>query len=59
MPLTPALILKKMNSSVFVWAMILFVGISCVTVNVNFPEGAVQKAADDYVKELYLSLIHI
>ncbi|MDZ4661030.1 MAG: DUF1318 domain-containing protein [Pseudomonadota bacterium] len=42
-----------MNSSVFVWAMILFVGISCVTVNVNFPEGAVQKAADDYVKELY------
>jgi uncharacterized protein YdbL (DUF1318 family) len=26
---------------------------SCVTVNVNFPEGAVQKAADDYVSELY------
>lgn len=25
----------------------------CVTVNVNFPEGAVQKAADDYVRELY------
>ncbi|MCB0414023.1 MAG: DUF1318 domain-containing protein [Bdellovibrionales bacterium] len=27
--------------------------VSCVTVNVHFPEGAVQKAADDYVKELY------
>lgn len=27
--------------------------VACVTVNVNFPEGAVQKAADDYVKELY------
>jgi uncharacterized protein YdbL (DUF1318 family) len=26
---------------------------ACVTVNVNFPEGAVQKAADDYVHELY------
>tara|TARA_B100000749_G_scaffold122825_1_gene93813 strand:- start:53005 stop:53595 length:591 start_codon:yes stop_codon:yes gene_type:complete len=26
---------------------------SCITVNVNFPEAAVQKAADDYVKELY------
>lgn len=25
----------------------------CVTVNVNFPEGAVQKATDDYVKDLY------
>jgi len=27
--------------------------LGCVTVNVNFPEGAVQKAADDYVRELY------
>lgn len=26
---------------------------ACVTVNVNFPESAVQKAADDYVRELY------
>ena len=26
---------------------------SCVTVNVNFPEGAVQKATDDYVRDLY------
>ena len=26
---------------------------SCVTVNVNFPESAVQKATDDYVRDLY------
>lgn len=26
---------------------------ACVTVNVNLPEGAVQRAADDYVRELY------
>jgi len=26
---------------------------SCVTVNVNLPEGAVQAASDDYVKDLY------
>lgn len=32
--------------------MLGFIG-ACVTVNVNFPESAVQKAADDYVKELY------
>jgi len=25
----------------------------CVTVNVNFPESAVQKASDDYVRDLY------
>ena len=28
---------------------------ACVTVNVNFPEGAVQKATDDFVKDLYRS----
>ena len=28
---------------------------SCVTVNVNFPESAVQKATDDYVRNLYRS----
>ena len=27
--------------------------VSCVTVNVNFPESAVQKATDDYVRDLY------
>ncbi len=25
----------------------------CVTINVNFPEGAAQKASDDFVRELY------
>ena len=28
-------------------------GGACVTVNVNFPESAVQKATDEYVRELY------
>lgn len=27
--------------------------LSCVTVNVNFPESAVERAADDFVKDLY------
>jgi uncharacterized protein YdbL (DUF1318 family) len=27
--------------------------LSCVTINVNIPEGAVQQASDDYVKDLY------
>lgn len=27
--------------------------VSCVTVNVNFPESAVQRAADDFVRDLY------
>ena len=31
----------------------LGLGLACVTVNVNFPESAVQKATDDYVKDLY------
>lgn len=28
---------------------------ACVTVNVHFPESSVQRAADDYVRELYQS----
>lgn len=32
-----------------------FINSSCVTVNVNFPESAVQKATDDFVKDLYRS----
>lgn len=34
------------------------VNISCVTVNVNFPESAVQKATDDFVKDLYRAKEH-
>ncbi|MBN20189.1 MAG: hypothetical protein CL678_02790 [Bdellovibrionaceae bacterium] len=36
-----------------VWVVLTFVLSSCVTVNVNFPEGVIQEATDDYVKELY------
>ncbi len=35
-----------------VWGFLLALS-ACVTVNVNFPETAVQKATDDYVRELY------
>ena len=31
---------------------------ACVTVNVNFPESAVQNASDDYVKDLYREKAH-
>lgn len=34
-------------------AALLALPVACVTVNVNFPEAAVQKATDDYVQELY------
>lgn len=34
-------------------ATIVLAAPACVTVNVNFPEGAVQKQTDDYVKDLY------
>lgn len=34
-------------------ACLLAFSTSCVTVNVNFPESAVQKATDDYVRDLY------
>jgi uncharacterized protein YdbL (DUF1318 family) len=31
----------------------LLTAAACITVNVYFPEGAVQRAADDFVKDLY------
>lgn len=34
-------------------ALALSTAMGCVTINVNFPEGAAQKASDDFVKELY------
>jgi uncharacterized protein YdbL (DUF1318 family) len=34
-------------------ATLLVLTSACVTVNVNFPESAVQRATDDYVQELY------
>ncbi len=46
-----ALIIKK--GFIFLGFICLIWSFSCVTVNVNFPEGAVQQATEDYVKELY------
>jgi uncharacterized protein YdbL (DUF1318 family) len=37
----------------FLQIIILLILSSCITVNVNFPESAVQRAADDFVRELY------
>lgn len=34
-------------------ALLITTALGCVTINVNFPEGAAQKASDDFVKELY------
>ena len=49
--------MKQKNGVNITWMMLalssLLLTAACVTVNVNFPEGAVQKAATDYVNELY------
>jgi hypothetical protein len=34
-------------------ALAFFSAAACITVNVNFPESAVQRAADDFVRDLY------
>ena len=36
-----------------VLTILFFALVGCITVNVNFPESAVQKAADDFVNDLY------
>ncbi len=41
------------KSKLGVIAATFVLALACVTVNVNFPESAVQKATDDYVKDLY------
>jgi len=38
------------KSALFIFATLFA---ACVTVNVHFPESSVQRAADDYVRELY------
>jgi uncharacterized protein YdbL (DUF1318 family) len=46
----------RLNFNTFALVSILSVAavvVGCVTVNVNFPESAVQKASDDYVRDLY------
>jgi uncharacterized protein YdbL (DUF1318 family) len=42
-------VLKLLGITAALWA----AQSACVTINVNFPEGAAQKASDDFVKELY------
>jgi uncharacterized protein YdbL (DUF1318 family) len=49
----PPASLHKFKSGFIFGALALLV--ACVTVNVNFPESAVQKASDDYVRDLYRS----
>jgi uncharacterized protein YdbL (DUF1318 family) len=46
---------KNLKRNVVFSTVVLIAVTACVTVNVNFPEGAVQKATDDYVRELYRS----
>jgi len=43
----------RMIKNIFCTGLLLLAGLGCVTVNVTFPESAVQKATDDYVRELY------
>lgn len=60
MKLTKIPAFQKINAATIVTLGVLgmlcssaFLTTACVTVNVNFPESAVQKATDDYVRELY------
>ncbi len=47
-------IASRLNSKpAFIFGALLAALSSCVTVNVVLPESAVQRAADDYVRELY------
>jgi hypothetical protein len=47
--------LRNFKSAFFAFALLGTFASGCVTVNVNFPESAVQKASDDYVRDLYQS----
>jgi len=48
---TPNKILKNAYLLTFSFALVAIT--ACVTVNVNFPESSVQKATDEFVRELY------
>lgn len=54
-PTRPAFLEKRGGSLRILTAAVALIGLqlACVTVNVNFPESAVQKATDDYVRDLY------
>jgi uncharacterized protein YdbL (DUF1318 family) len=43
----------RLNFNLLALVLALTFASGCVTVNVNFPESAVQKASDDYVRDLY------
>ncbi len=50
--------MKKKSASIstailLICLALLSLSFACVTVNVNLPEGTVQQASDDYVRELY------
>jgi uncharacterized protein YdbL (DUF1318 family) len=45
--------LAKRTAQLTLLAQLVAFSGACVTVNVNFPESAVQKATDDYVRDLY------
>src|SRR5436305_1527056 len=47
-------IIRKL-ASLATFSLLGLAGTACVTVNVNLPESAVQKASDDYVRDLYRS----
>lgn len=50
----PSLNAKASLARIALGAALAAVGtLACVTVNVNFPEGVVQKATDDFVRDLY------
>ena len=53
MKMTMQALVSQMTKKYFLTGLLLFTGLACVTVHVTFPESAVQKATDDYVRELY------
>jgi uncharacterized protein YdbL (DUF1318 family) len=48
-----ATLASPIRSKFSLFFLVFSLAVGCVTVNVNFPEGAVQKASDDYVRDLY------
>jgi uncharacterized protein len=45
----------NLMSNVTLLGTVFAISAACVTVHVNFPESSVQKATDDYVREIYKS----
>ena len=51
MTLQNAYLFGNLKNKFIILFLIFLIG--CITVNVNFPESAVQRAADDFVRDLY------